>query len=75
MGSGGSAGICGGARNGVLWCVEVIAVSRCGAVEHQCARNLLWFQRVAGVTREKVLMCGSHVCFDKGSQEYGKVDL
>ena len=67
MESGGSAGICGGARNGVLWCVGAIAVSRCGAMEHQCARKVLWIQRVAGVTRETVLTCGSHVCVDKGS--------
>ena len=69
MGSGGSAGI---AEVPGMECCGVWRSSQCHAAG-PWNKEMLWFQRVAGVTRE-VLMCGSHVCFDRGS-EYGKVDL
>ena len=71
MGSGGSAGICGGARNGVLWCVEVIAVSRCGAVEQgKCCGFSEWL-----ALHERRFSCAVLMCASTRAQEYGKVDL
>ena len=51
----------------------IIAGSLCGAGSgHHWARNALWIQKVAGVTRGAFLMRGSHVFFDGGSGVRGE---